>query len=176
MPSCSSLLLLGPRRSVTQSAGPFASTKSALIFHFLFRLFSFLRPCALVFGVCFSAEQPRSFRRSSFDGRAKKKRKSPSPIPSCSGSGAFAFLLLAASFGTPPFSLPVCWTPCEHQTRVDLPFSFPPLLFCARVRGFSVFAFRGRAASVFSLEFPPSFEKKREEKKQLKWSDDLQNV
>ena len=63
--SCSSLLLLGDRRSVTQSAGPFASTKSALIFHFLFRLFFSAPVCAGFRCLLFAAEQPRSFRWSS---------------------------------------------------------------------------------------------------------------
>ena len=47
------------------------------------------------------------------------------------------------------------------RAQVDLPLSFPHLLFGARARWFSVFAFYGRAASVFSLEFVRSFEKKK---------------
>ena len=34
-----------------------------------------VRPCALVFGVCFSAEQPRSFRRNSFKRTREKKKR-----------------------------------------------------------------------------------------------------
>ena len=44
-----------------------------MIFCSLFRFLSFLRPCALVFSICFPAEQPRSFRRSSFK-RARGKK------------------------------------------------------------------------------------------------------
>ena len=57
------------RRSASQSVGPSASTRCAFIF-FTFPRSSLplrkVRTCALVFGVCFSAEQPRSFRRNSF--------------------------------------------------------------------------------------------------------------
>ena len=81
--SCSSLLLLGDRRSVTQSAGPFASTKSALIFHFLFRLFFCAPVCAgfrcLLFGRAvsiFSLEFPPSFlRREKYTKREKQEEK-----------------------------------------------------------------------------------------------------
>ena len=45
-----------------------------------------------------------------------------------------------------------------------LPFCFLILLLCACVRGFSEFAFHGRAASVISLEFPPLVRKKKEGK------------
>ena len=45
------------------------------------------------------------------------------------------------------------------NAHVDLPFSFPHLLFGARARYLSVCAFHGRAALVFSLEFVPSKKK-----------------
>ena len=45
--------------------------------------------------------------------------------------------------------------------NVDLPFSFPHLLFGARARWFSVFAFHGRAASGLLLEFVASAKKER---------------
>ena len=50
------------------------------------------------------------------------------------------------------------------RAQVDLPLSFPHLLFGARARWFSVFAFHGRAASVFSLEFVQTGENRRKRK------------
>merc|ERR1719235_2739690 len=51
----------------------------------------------------------------------------------------------------------------KKKKRIHLPISFPPLLFCARVRGFSVFAkkeeyfqmFSSRHDSNHPISFPP---------------------
>ena len=57
------------------TAGPLASTKIALMFRSFSYLFSFMRPCALVSGVCSSAEQPRSFHSRRSSKRTKKRTK-----------------------------------------------------------------------------------------------------
>ena len=95
-----------------------------------------------------------------------KRRKGKTRDPS-SWSGAFALLLIAASFGNPQFSYSVSWTDCEHQKRIDIPFSFSHLLFCARVRWFSVHwfstpAFRPSSLGLFVRVL--SFVRKQKEK------------